>query len=116
MWKSINVIADFKVDPTVDMDRVHEVLLFDGLFGYIAQFDADILGAVQRCLEVEIFNVKSDKLGAFTGKDDVEKELGVVKGSGPCSDISGISDVLACNIDVSSIGIRLLGAKGANNL
>ena len=75
MWKSINDIADLKVYPTVDMDRFHEVVFFDELFGDVAQFDVDILGAVQRCLEVEILNVKSDKLGAFTGKDAVEEEL-----------------------------------------
>ena len=47
------------------------------------------------CLEVEMFNVKSDKLGTFTGKDDVEQELDKVEGSGLCSYVSGISDVLA---------------------
>ena len=98
------------------MNRVHEVVFFDGFFGDVTQFDADILGLVQRCLEVETFNVKSDKLGAFKGKDAVEQELDKVEGSGLCSDFSGISDVLACNSDASAIGTRLLLAKGPNNL
>ena len=62
------------------------------------------------------FNVKSDKLGAFTGKDTVEKKLDEVEGSGPSYGITGISDVLACNSDASAIGIQLRGAKSTNNL
>ena len=41
------------------------VLLFDELFGDVAKFDVDILGLVQRCLEVEIFNVEGEKIGAL---------------------------------------------------
>ena len=92
---SINAIADFKVDLTVDMNRVHEVVFFGELFWDVAQFDADILRAFQRCLEEEIFNVKSDKLAAFTVQDAVEQELGEVEGSVTCSDVAGVSDVLA---------------------
>ena len=62
------------------------------------------------------FNIKSDKLGIFTGKEAVEQELDEVKGSGLCSNVSGISYVLACNIDASAIGIQLIGAKGTYNL
>ena len=116
MWKSINTIAYFKVDPTVDMDRVHEVVFFDEIYRDVAQFDVDILGAVQRYLEVKILYVKSDKLGAFMGNDAVEHEFDVVKGSGICSDAAGISDFLACNSDASAIGIGILGTKGTNNL
>ena len=41
------------------------VVLFDELFGDVANFDVDILESVQRCLEVEIFNVESEKIGAL---------------------------------------------------
>ena len=54
------------------MNKFHDVLFFNEFFGDVAQSDAEILGSVQRCLEVDIFNVKSDKLGALTGKDAVE--------------------------------------------
>ena len=116
MWKSINAIAYFKLYPTIDMNRFHEVVFFDEFFGDVAQFDVDILRAFQRCLEIEIFNVKSDKLGAFTGKDDVDQELDEVEGSGLCSGVSGISYVLDCNSDASAIGIRLLGGVVTKNL
>ena len=76
------------------MNRFHEVVFLDELFGDVAQFDADILRSVQRCLEVKFVNVKSDKLGSFTGKDDVGQELDKVEGSGLCSDVAGISDFL----------------------
>ena len=106
---------NFKVDPTVDINRVHEVVFFGEFFWGFAQFDADILRAFQRCLEEEIVNVKSDKLGTFTVQDAVEQELGEVEGSGTCYDVAGVSDVLACNSDESAIGILLLWLKGANN-
>ena len=116
MWKSINAIADFKVDSPFDMDKFYDVVFFDKLFGDVAQFAVDILGAVHGCLEVEHFNVKSGKLGAFTRKDAVDQELYEVEGSGICSNDAWISDVFACNSDASAIGIRLLGAKGTNNI
>ena len=98
------------------MNRVHEVVIFDYFFGDVSQFDEDILRSVQRYLEVEILYVKSDKPGAFTGKEVVEKELDEVKGSGPGSDVSMLSDVMDSNSDASAIGIRLLGTKSTNNL
>ena len=70
------------------MNIFHEVVFFDEFFGDVAHFDADILGSVQRCLEVENFNVKSDKLGAFTGKDAIEQNLDEVEVSGLGSDVS----------------------------
>ena len=87
------------------MNRVHEVVFFDEFFGDIAQFYADILGLVQSCFEVEHFNFKSDKLGAFTGKDAVDQGLDEVEGIGIGSNVAGISDVLACDSDASAIGI-----------
>ena len=98
------------------MNIVHEVICFDEIFGDVAQFDADILGLVHRCLELDIFKVKNKKLGAFTGKDAVEQELDEVDGSVLGSDGARISDVMACDSDASAIGIRLLGAKNTNNL
>ena len=98
------------------MNIFHEVVFFDEFFGDVAHFDADILGSVQRCLEVENFNVKSGKLGAFTRKDAVDQELYEVEGSGICSNDAWISDVFACNSDASAIGIRIIGTKGTNNL
>ena len=98
------------------MNRFHDVVSFVEFFGYVVQFDADILGSVQRCLEVEMCNVKSDKLGTFTGKDAVDQDLDEFEGSGLGSNVSRISDVLSCDSDVSAIGIRLLGAKSTNNL
>ena len=91
-------------------------MFFNELFENVAQFDADILGSVQRCVEVEIVNVKSDTLGAFMGKEDVDQKLDEVEGSSLGSDIAGIIDVLSCNSDASAIGIRLLGTKITNNL
>ena len=62
-----------------------------------------------------MFNVKSDKLGAFTGNDAVEQELDEVEGSGIGYDVAGTIDVLACDSDESAIGIQLLRAKSTNN-
>ena len=44
------------------MNIVHEVVFFGDLFGDVAQFDADILGSVQRCLGVEILMSKVTNL------------------------------------------------------
>ena len=91
----MNTITDFKVDPTFDMNKDDDFVSFDELFGDVNQFDLDILGLVRRFLKIEIFNVKNNKLGAFTVKDAVEQELDEVEGSGLCSNVSVISDVLA---------------------
>ena len=98
------------------MNIVHGVVFFDEFFGYVAQFDAGILRSVQRWLVVEVFNVKSDKLGALTGKGAVEQKLDEVEGSGQSSDVARTSDVLDCDSDMSAIGIRIIGAKSTNIL
>ena len=47
------------------MDIVNEAVLVDELCWDVAQFDADVLRSVQGCLEVKVFYVKGDKLGAL---------------------------------------------------
>ena len=105
LLEAINAVANFKVNPTVAMDVVQKIVFVDEIFGYVAQFDADIFGAVQIGLEVEFFIIKCEKLGALTGKDAFEENLDQIERGSIGADITRISDVLACYGDVCAVEI-----------
>ena len=65
LWETIDAVADLEVNPAIGMDVVHEAVFVDKLCCGVAQIDADELRFVQGCLEVKVFDVKGDKLGAL---------------------------------------------------
>ena len=58
MKESINTIANFEVDPTVDVDVVDEVVFVNELLGDAGQLDVDVLWSVKWGLEVEVIDVR----------------------------------------------------------
>ena len=105
LWETINAVANFEVNPAIGMDVVHEAVLVDEFCWDVAQFDADVLRLVQRCLKVEVFDVKGDKVSGPAGNDSVEEQLDEVEGGGLGTDVAGICDVLACYDDASVVGV-----------
>ena len=105
LWETINSVANFEENPDIGMDVVHEAVIVDELCWDVAQFDVDVLRSVQRCLKVEVFDVKGDKLGAPAGKDAFEEQLDEVEGGGIGPTGAGIFDVLACDGDASVVGV-----------
>ena len=105
LWEAVNNVADFKVNPTAAVDLVQKIVLFDEIFGYVAQFDADIFRAVQQGLEVEGFNIKCDKLCALLGNDAVEDKIYQIDRGSLGAVIARIGDILACYGDASVAGI-----------
>ena len=43
LWQAVNVVVNMKVNPTVGINKVLEVVFFDEVLGCVGQFDADIL-------------------------------------------------------------------------
>ena len=76
------------------MNVVLEVVLFNEIMWDVSQLDADVLWSIQRGLEVEVFDVKGDKLGTFAVNDAVEEELDDANGSCFGTDVSRVGDVL----------------------
>ena len=76
------------------MDVFLEVLSFNEIMWGVAQIDADVLRSIQRGLEVDVFDVKGDKLGTFAVNDAVEEELDDANGSCFGTDVSRVGDVL----------------------
>ena len=76
------------------MEVVLEVVLFNEIMWDVSQLDADVLWSIQRGLEVEVFDVKGDKLGTFAVNDAVEEELDHANGSCFGTDVSRVGDVL----------------------
>ena len=46
LWESVNTITNFKVDPAVDADVVHKLVLVNKSLGVVAQFDLDVISLV----------------------------------------------------------------------
>ena len=76
------------------MDVVLEIVLFIETMWDVAQFDADVLWSIQRVLEVEFFDIKGEKLGAFAGKDSIEEELDEVNRSCFGAEVVRVGDLL----------------------
>ena len=93
-----------------------EVVFFIDIMWDVAQFDADVLWSIQRVLEEEVFDVKGDKLGAFSRKDDVEEEIDEVNRSCFGANVTRVGDVMHFYSDASAVRVCFFGAKHANNL
>ena len=116
MRESVNAIVNFEVDSAVDVDVVKESVFVDEFLGGVGQHDADILWSVEWSLEVEVLDVKGDKLFVLLGEDAVENELDEVEGCGLDANAAGLCDVLADNGDASAVEDGLLRPDVANNL
>ena len=46
LWEAMNAITNFKVDPAVDMDIFHDLILVGKVLWDVAQFDAGVLRSV----------------------------------------------------------------------
>ena len=68
-----------------------------------------------RGLEVKVFYVKGDKLGALARKDAVDEQLDEIQGGSLGTDVSRICDVMAYNGDASAVGVRFVRAKSAHD-
>ena len=62
MWEAINAAGNFEVDPTTTHVFVKFVFINEFLSN-AAGIDADIFGAVQLSLEVEVVDVQCDVFG-----------------------------------------------------
>ena len=46
LWQAVNAVANLKVNPTVGIDEVLQVVFVDKFLGYVGEFDAYIFWAV----------------------------------------------------------------------
>ena len=67
---SIHTFADAKVYPTI-VCMGGEVVFGYELSGNVLEVNADILGAIEACAQVEVLYVKAHKAFTFTGEDDI---------------------------------------------
>ena len=65
MGKAVNAAPNLEVDPIV-AGVFEEVVFLCEFVGDVAEFDLDVLGAVNRGVEVEVYDVEGGKLGAGT--------------------------------------------------
>ena len=65
LWQTIDAVANIKVNPDMRVDVVLEAVFVDKFCWDVAQIDTDVLRSVQGCLEVNLFDVKGEKLGAL---------------------------------------------------
>ena len=88
MGKAVNAAPNIELDPTV-MGVFEEVVFLCKFVGGVAEFDPNVLGLVERGVEVEVFDVEEGELGAGTREDAVKDEFGEFKGSSWGADVAG---------------------------
>ena len=114
LGKAVNAAPDIKVDPAV-AGVFEEVVFLCEFVGDVAEFDSDVLGAVERGVEIEVADVKGGKIGAGTLEEAVKDKFGEFKGSSWGAEISGKANAVAVNGDARAVGIVFFGADFANH-
>ena len=59
LGKAIDFVADFKINPAVNIYVVVYNIFINEVLSDVIEFDADVLCTVYRVLEVKVFDVKS---------------------------------------------------------
>ena len=83
--------------------------------GDVAEFDSDILWAVERGVEVEVADVEGGKIVSGTRYDAVEDKFGKFKGSSWGANISRKANGVDTDGDARAVGILLFGADFSNH-
>ena len=76
--------------------------------GVVLEVNADILGAIEGCAQVEVIYVKAQKVCAFAGEDTIDEEFEELQRGGWCANISRIADEVAADGDSCAVGVLLL--------
>ena len=88
----------------------------DELLGDVIKMDSGIFKSLERCVEVEVFDVEHGKPGTGLGEDTVDEELDEFKGAGRCANITRVTYAIASYGDVHAVGVILLGPVLAYHL
>ena len=65
----------FKVDPTI-ADEILMCVFVNEFFRDVGDLDADVFRLVQRCVEIEVFEIKGGKASIGLGEYTVDEEFG----------------------------------------
>ena len=71
-------MENFEVDPTITHVFVKGVLINE-LLRDVAEIDAEILGAVQWSLKVEVSDVEDEAIGSLAREDTVDDKFEEIK-------------------------------------
>ena len=74
------------------------------------ELDADIFRAVERGLEMEVGDIKCDKLGVFLREDAIYDKLDEIQGRIFGTNVTRVADVIVANGDAGAIGVGFFRA------
>ena len=109
MGKAVDTTVDFEIDPTIS-EIFKEIIFVDKVLRDVGELDAEIFRAVERGLEIEVVNVKRDKLGAFSREDAIYDKLEEIQGSSFDTNVTRVADVIAVDGDTGAIGVGFFRA------
>ena len=76
----------------------------------VQELDADIFRAVERGLEMEVGDIKCDKLGVFLREDNIYDKLDEIQGRIFGTNVTRVADVIVANGDAGAIGVGFFRA------
>ena len=76
----------------------------------VQELDADIFRAVERGLEMEVGDIKCDKLGVFLREDAIYDKLDEIQGRIFGTNVTRVADVIVANGDAGAIGVGFFRA------
>ena len=69
----------------------------------------DIFRAVERGLEIEVGDIKRDKIGVFSRKEFICYKLDEIQGSSFGTNVTRVADMIATNGDAGDVGVGFSG-------
>ena len=93
-----------------------EIILFSDPCGKKVDWDFHVLESVQRCREVEVFNVETHVLGVFRAEHAIPMQLCRCHVGGPCGELSWVINLVATGGDSDAMRVVFLQTIGDDDL
>ena len=74
---------------------------------YVRELDADLFREVKRGLEIEVGDIKCDKLGVFLKEGAIYDKLEKIQGGSSSTNVTRVVDVIAADVDAGAIWGRI---------
>ncbi len=100
--KAIAALADFEVYPTI-LVPTSQVVFIDEFFRNVQDFDPNIFRVWHGCIKIEVLEVNGVEACTLLREYTVKENLDQLEQSCVGSNISGVTDLAATNVDPGTI-------------
>ena len=98
-----------EIDPAIP-DEGKEIIFINKVLRDVQKLDADIFRVVERGLEIEVGDIKREKLGVFSIEDAINDKLDDIQESSFGTNVTRVADTIAADGDAGVVGVGFFRA------